>query len=248
MLFFKVLLFASAVIIITTTLNAQDFDVKEENIEKSSGSVMFGLGLQTVFPRGEYYEQNNKVGVGLGLNFGYFIPSLPVSIGIDGMYNIHDIEDSHEAWNLPEGSGLFDVTTYYQFLSCYIMLRFQAYDEILSPYFEGIIGFNYFWTDTKITSDNIFDETEISKTVDFQDISGAYGAGCGLMFYLLKMGDDTNSPRGLLLDFNLRYLFGGKASYLKKGSKRIVNGSIVYDAVRSETDMYSARLGVCIRF
>jgi hypothetical protein len=46
----------------------------------------------------------------------------------------------------------------------------------------------------------------------------------------------------------VRYLRGGRAEYLRKGSIREVNGSVVYDVFSSRTDVLAVQAGVTFRF
>jgi hypothetical protein len=52
----------------------------------------------------------------------------------------------------------------------------------------------------------------------------------------------------VLIDFRIRYLFGGEATYLKEGSITVSDGAVEIDARRSRTDLLTYQLGVSFNF
>ena len=52
----------------------------------------------------------------------------------------------------------------------------------------------------------------------------------------------------IFIDAGVRYLKGGKAEYLKKGSIRRENGSVLYDVNESTTDILTFRIGAVVNF
>ena len=52
----------------------------------------------------------------------------------------------------------------------------------------------------------------------------------------------------VLIDFCVCYLFGGEATYLKKGSITRENGAVSIDPLRSRTDLLTYQLGVVFTF
>lgn len=51
-----------------------------------------------------------------------------------------------------------------------------------------------------------------------------------------------------MLDLRCRYIDGGEAEYLKKGSIRRVDGKTSYDVMKSRTDMLLFTLGLVLSF
>jgi len=46
----------------------------------------------------------------------------------------------------------------------------------------------------------------------------------------------------------MRYIIGGEAEYLKKGSIRRENSKVSYDIIKSKTDLLTAQIGVALEF
>ncbi len=52
----------------------------------------------------------------------------------------------------------------------------------------------------------------------------------------------------VLIDFRVRYSFGGEATYLKKGSITRENVTAIIDPLRSRTDLLTYQLGLVFTF
>lgn len=121
------------------------------------------------------------------------------------------------------------------------MLRAQPRSGPVRPYVDGLIGLKYLFTRTSVT-DVDGDETIASDT-DLGDTTFSYGVGGGLQIPLTK-GRESR----IILDTNVRYLRGGRADYLRRGSIIVDNGTVFYDILSSRTDVLTVQVGVMFQF
>jgi hypothetical protein len=61
-------------------------------------------------------------------------------------------------------------------------------------------------------------------------------------------GDDDFDLESLQIFFDVRYMRGGEADYLKEGSITVDDGRVHYDVLHSRTDMVLFRIGVSLAF
>ena len=92
------------------------------------------------------------------------------------------------------------------------------------PYLDGLIGMHYFFTETQVRDEDDFVEEPIASTTNQSDIAFSYGAGGGVMFLVHQKREGSKSTE-VLIDFRVRYLLGGEATYLKEGSITRQNGT-----------------------
>jgi hypothetical protein len=112
-----------------------------------------------------------------------------------------------------------------------------------------LVGFNYLYTETKITDTDSPGEAIVSST-NQDDAAFAYGFGGGVMVPIFSRmsRSEGKKPFEVSLDGGLRYIFGGEAEYLKKGSIRREDGAVTFDRIQSKTDMLKMHVGVSVRF
>ena len=60
--------------------------------------------------------------------------------------------------------------------------------------------------------------------------------------------EQSKEPQTVYIDAGVRYIRGGEAEYLKKGSIEEENGQVVYNINRSTTNIVTIHLGVCVSF
>ncbi|MBO0727204.1 MAG: hypothetical protein J2P52_16485, partial [Blastocatellia bacterium] len=123
----------------------------------------------------------------------------------------------------------------------HFVLRAQRRTGPIRPYVDGLIGLKFLWTETSI--EDASGGEAIASDVNLSDTAFSYGIGGGLQIPLTKGPE----PR-VFLDTGVRYLRGGRAAYLRKGSIAVVNGSYVYDVFSSRTDVLTVQVGVAVRF
>jgi opacity protein-like surface antigen len=199
-----------------------------------------GFYFLTVAPRGEFGENVTNNGYGIGLQGLARIGSTPVLIGGDFGFVVYGSESHREQFN---ATIPFDVRvrTSNVILLPHFVLRAQPRTGFIRPYVDGLIGLKYLYTETSIKDEDT-DET-IESDTNLSDTSFSYGVGGGLQIPFTK-----NSEANAVLDVGVRYLRGGRAEYLRKGSIREVNGLVVYDVFSSRTDVLAVQIGLTIRF
>ena len=211
----------------------------------------FGVHFTVASPQGEFRDNVDRNGYGISGNGMIRMGLLPMKLGLELGYVRYGSESRRE----PLSTTIPDVTVRVQndnniFLG-HILLRVQPPLGPLvkvTPYIDGLVGFNYLFTETKIEDVDKF--TEVVSSTNFDDLTLSYGIGGGLMFKLADLGAPGPGLNimGILLDIKVRYLHGGEAEYLKKGSIRRENGKVFYDATKSKTDLMLYQLGIVFSF
>ena len=207
--------------------------------------INFMLGL----PQQEFKENVDNIGFGLSGSFAYQLPSTPVSVGASLGFLIYGMETREE----PLSPSIPDVTvkveTSNNILQGHLLFRVQPplRNGIINPYVEGLFGFNYLWTETKV-KDWEWDE-EVVSSKNYDDAAMSYGGGAGLMIRVYQGSKESND--GLFsvnINLGFRYLFGGEAEYLKKGDIHREENNVTYHPSRSTTDLLNLNVGVIFNF
>lgn len=226
----------------TTQLQAQEFRL---------GQFQGGLHFMLAFPQEEFRENTDQIGAGLNIDLGYVIPEMPVVAGASFAFATY----GSETFNVPFSSTVqlvnVDLTTSNNLALGHLFLRVQPQTGVFRPYFEGLLGFHYLWTESKV-EDERFEDSEIAASTNLDDFAFSYGAGGGLMFRVYQ-GETEQPGQGIevLVDLKARYLYGGEAKYYDKDSiTEDANGAPVLleeNALQSETDMLNFSIGVVVR-
>lgn len=212
-----------------------------------AGGAMQGTGwLLGALPQGEFKDNVDKNGFGLGGSFGYRIPQSPVSVGAEFDFAIYGQAQYEEYF-----AGLpvrVNVQTDNSILQGLLVLRLDPFTGPVRPYADGLFGFNYLFTTTTIKDRR--DEEEIASDKNLDDVALAYGGGGGLMFRLSQRdpGAGKSGIRAILLDLRARYVVGAEAKYLKEGTIQVVNNQLVYHLQQSTTDLVTVGVGVTFEF
>lgn len=140
-----------------------------------------------------------------------------------------------------------DVETSNNIMLGHFVLRLQPATGAVRPYLDGLVGLKYLFTETRIENER--SEEPVAASTNFEDVAFSYGAGGGLDINVWSgpMGEGKR-PGSVAVNVGVRYLFGGEAEYLKKGSIRRENGRVAYDVDRSETTLLVPQLGVRLSF
>ncbi|PLX31961.1 MAG: hypothetical protein C0600_04150 [Ignavibacteria bacterium] len=219
------------------------------------GAFEGGLSLLITTPQGDFKDNTDEVGVGLGVDLGYVFPHTPLVIGGTFSYATYGSETANVPFSSTVGSLVnVDVTTSNNLALGHLFLRLQPQGGVFRPYAEGLVGFNYFWTETTVESER--NTEEIAGSTNLDDFVFSYGAGGGLMFRVWK-GETDEPGQGMevLIDLKLRYLLGGEAQYyaFDDSNSPIIedeNGAPALDESKvldSATDMLNFGIGVTVR-
>jgi len=212
-----------------------------------------GIGFDIGIPQGEFKRNvPEQAAFGGSIHFAYRPGGSPVLLGGDLGYMIYGRDVRREYFSLTIPDVFVRVTTSNNILLGHLLLRLQPAGGVIRPYVEGLFGFKYFWTETKVENEHDTDAEPIAKSINWSDAALSYGGGIGLA---IVVSDQTQKrvasgegPVAIMLDLRLRYLLGMEAEYLKKGSIQVVGTQVTYDVHRSLTDMLIPHIGVSIAF
>ena len=210
-----------------------------------------GANFTLGFPQGEFHDNVETVGIGGTGHFALNFPQSPLSVGASVGFLIYGRETDVLPFSQTIPHVFVDVTTTNSILLGHLFLRLQPPQGKILPYLDGIIGFNYLWTETSIEDQDTPGYDKIASTTQLDDITFCYGVGGGLMFRVWQAPEIKPGRRGLqgvYVDVGIRYLKGGEAEYLKEGSIEIEDGSVNYDINKSTTDILTAHIGASFAF
>lgn len=213
--------------------------------ELFQASANFSLG----FPQNEFRDNVTQIGFsGVG-HFVYNFRNSPISMGLSLGYLVYGSETREEPFSLMVPDVLLNVTTSNNIFLCHFLFRVQPPKGRLRPYLDGLIGLNYLYTNTRVLSQRSSEDNPIARTNIYNDLVFSYGAGGGLMIEVLsKKKEKREGFFVMYIDLSARYLKGGRAEYLKKGSIYQENDQVLYDVNRSTTDLLSGNIGVSFSF
>ena len=214
----------------------------------------FGMSGQGGFPKGTFQDNISHAIGGLNLEFTYSPRKMPLAIGISFGFLQYGSETTSEFLRATNADFEIDVRTTNIIILGHLLFRLQPKQGRIRPYMDALIGINHLTTNTKIIGlDSGSYDHEISRN-NLNDTVLSYGGDLGLMIMVfekpLKQRKELAKKRkwGLLIDLRVRYLKGGEADYLIKGSISRINDELVYDIKRSTTDLLTAQLGIALSF
>jgi hypothetical protein len=200
-----------------------------------------GAYFMIVVPRGEFSENVTNNGYGAGGQFLIRLGPSPFLAGGDFGAVVYGSESRREPISTTIPNLQVRVSTSNNIFLGHFVLRAQPRSGLVRPYFDGLIGLKYLFTSTSIS--DLSDGETFASSTDLSDTTLSYGFGGGLQIPLHK-GREAR----ILLDTNVRYLRGGRAEYLRKGSIREENGQVFFDVFSSRTDVLAVQIGVTFRF
>jgi hypothetical protein len=225
-------------------------------VQPVAGQTHFqtGLHLTAGLLQGDFKQNTGNDGFGLTAEFLYAPSQSILGIGADVGFLIYGSETQRQPLLTTIPDVKVKVTTNNSILLSHLLLRVQNKQGKLRPYIEGVLGLNYLFTQTQINGTGDWDDDDhtIASTTNFDDTAISYGMGGGLMWQVYERSgascQGNGKPLSVLLDLRGRYMIGGEAQYLKKGSIRREGGQVFYDAKQSATDMVTIHLGATICF
>jgi hypothetical protein len=206
-----------------------------------------GLRFLLGFPAGEFRRNVDGTGVGMDVNFSYHFPRSIVSTGVSFGFLIYGSDSRMEPLSPTIPELIVKVTTTNALLLGHLFVRVQPRWGRIRPYLEGLAGFHYLTTDTSIGSQGGYENSLSSNNYHDTIFSGGLGGGAQVLLFQLQRRD-RERIFSLDLDLGVRWLRGGRAEYLKRGSIHHYNGGVTYDVYRSRTDLWLAGLGLSFSF
>jgi hypothetical protein len=207
------------------------------------GGVHFDAGL----PQGEWKD---KIGtdhsLGGSAQIFYSPDSSPMAVGLDFGWSNYGSQSRQEAFGPHIPDVTVNVKTWNNFVEGFFTLRGQVPRGPLQLYGDALIGFNYLYTETTVGDSDGWDG--IASTVNQDDTAFAYGLGAGVMAPLWQRKAESKGIEQVSIDAGARYVWGGRAEYLKEGALQHDNGQVSYVTTASRTNLAQLRLGVTARF
>lgn len=223
-----------------STLHAQSVKYQP----RIGGGAHFMLG----FPQGKFKDNVDRIGGGISGEFLGSLRPVPIKIGLSVGFLIYGSETREEPFSTTIPDVTVDVTTTNNILLGHLLLRVQPVKGVFRPYVDGLLGFNYLFTQTKIESGQL----QVAESTNFDDFAFSYGGGTGIM---IKVYDGTRKKKtkdfrlaAVLIDARVRYLKGSKAEYLQEGSIRREGTEVIYDVTESSTDLLTVQIGAIAEF
>ncbi len=222
--------------ILTACCFTNVYAVDHQNFQ---ASLHFLAGL----PQGDFEEAIDDNAYGGGGNFIWTPNRSPIGLGISLGYLNFSSDTRREPFSNTIPDVTVEVNTTNNSFQGHLLLRAQYQEGDLRPYADGLFGFNYLFMETKIQGED--DNEEVVSSTDFDDAALSYGVGGGLLVRVWS-GGSAGSPVTLLIDAGARYLIGAEADYARR--KDIVDSEVIYDIVRTETDMLMIQVGITANF
>ncbi len=203
-----------------------------------------GIGFLMGFPQGEFDDNVEENGYGIGGDFLYSPSFIPFGIGASFGYMRYGTQTRREPFSTTIPDVEVDVKTTNNIVLAHLLFRAQLKSGPIRPYVDGLLGFNYLFTETSI--EDVDDRVEVASSDNLDDGVFSYGGGGGFTAKLYSGSTEDSQRFSLWLDCRVRYIVGGKAEYLKKGSIRTVGGKVAFDVIESKTDILTAQIGLTI--
>lgn len=200
-----------------------------------------GAGLAVAVPQGVFGDYVGE-GVGLQLHATYGLdPSNVVGLRFD----VGFVNYGNERFTVPllptTGRVLVDLNTSNNIGFAGLGPQIQVPSGPIRPYVNGFVGLGYFFTESSVRGSSDFEFDTFARTVNFDDVSFAYGAGAGLGLRLKR------SRHPVYLNIDAQYRRHGETEYLREGS--ILDdgfGGVLIEPLRSEADFMVVQLGLSV--
>jgi hypothetical protein len=211
-----------------------------------AGALHFSVGI----PQGDLGDHIEKEAYGLDGQIFYSPQKSPFAAGLDFSWMRYGSESRREPFSTTIPDVTVEVSTSNNIAQGFLVLRGQLPKGPIRPYGDALVGFNYLYTETRISdSDDPGEEIASSTNMDDTVLAYGFGGGVTVLVYTKEIGSqESTHPLEVLIDAGARYMWGGEADYLKEGSIRREGSQVTFDTIRSKTDLVRLQLGVMVRF
>ena len=218
---------------------------------------MFDVGVQfdIVSPQAEFRDNVGREGYGISGEALIRLGQSPLKLGLHLGWAQYGSEKRKEPISMTIPDVTVDVETDNNISHGHFLIRLQPDLNRISPYFDGLLGFHYLYTETSIKSEEDYEDKPFARSTNIDDLAFSYGFGCGVMIKLHSSSfPNDNNPKNdleqfdIFLDLKFRYLLGTEADYLKKGSIKRELGNITYIVNTSRTDLLLYQIGLVFQF
>jgi opacity protein-like surface antigen len=204
-----------------------------------------GGNFSLAYPQRDFKKNLDNIGIGGAGQFLVRLGNSPLKVGASAGFWIYGSETSEEPFVTRPLPVYVDVTTTNSIVAGHLLFRLQPDGGALSPYVDGLMGFNLLSTSTSVKDQD--DGEEIASSNNKSDAAWGYGFGGGLM---LRVYDGAARGRqdglsAVHVDLGVRTLKGGEAEYLTIAPEDAADR---YVTKKSETDLVTWHLGVSFDF
>ena len=152
---------------------------------------MVNIWLEGAIPTGDFRQNTDAFGLGMGLGAYFSFDAKKIFfLGADINYDIYGKSF--------DSDGYYEIITNNNILQLHGVLRIMPATEGIKPFVEGLYGFKYLYTISKLKENILLDP--IALKTDFHDIALSYGGSIGLY---IPLGVDVAA-----IDFRIQYLIG----------------------------------------
>ncbi len=193
-----------------------------------------GIGIAVAQPTGDF---SNYVSVGGGLiGHGVWTPDRSGVFGL--RFDVSGIiyGSTTRSYTLVPLITV-DVTTTNSIVTAFFGPQFATGGDV-RLYGFGELGFSYFATSSSVEGSG--DIGPFAHTTNFDDFTFATTAGGGVKIQL------THTRHPLSLDLGARYLYNGRARYLRSSSITITGNTVQYTPIESQTNLILYQIGVSV--
>jgi hypothetical protein len=201
-----------------------------------------GIGGLGTVPLGEFGDKIHGAGGVLG-HAAVGLGQSVLTLGGEATYLWYGSESREEPWSGTIPDARVTVNTENAMFLMHARLRAQPRHGRWRPYVDGLVGFNYIFTQTSVDAGGSCDNgssCNLANTTNLDDFVSSFGGSGGLMIGL------GSAPHLAKLDISARYLRGGDATYLREGGIRREDGIALLDVTRSRTDMVWIYFGIAL--
>lgn len=212
-------------------------------------NFLAGVHFNGGLPQDALEETLDRDAYGIGAQFFYAPSSSPLAVGLDVSWMNHGWVSRKEPFSSTIPDVTVDVETMNNIVQAFFVLRGQVPRGPIQIYGDALVGLNYLYTETSIQDeDGPFDE--VASSTNHDDVAFAYGFGGGVMVpvFTRDTGSVDGDPFEIALDLGARYVHGSEAEYLTEGSRREVDGRVIFEPVETRTDLVRYHVGVTARF
>lgn len=245
---FLALLFLGLFAVLPATAQSTDAPPQRPAVQGvARANFVVGVPLQS------FRDNIDGVGYGGSLFGGARFGNTPLVLGLDLGFLVYGRTVDTVPFSSTVGPRvLVDVVTTNSIFQPHLVLRLQPADGLVRPYIDGLFGFKYLFTETRVRDDDFDDDRDIASTTNFDDfaLSGGVGAGFDLRVYRAKESAEIAS---VSVHLGAQYLLGQRAEYLAEGALEDTNGNGRLDDEelpirRSPTTLLQPQVGVTVQF
>lgn len=209
---------------------------------------MMSLAAGGAFPVGAFMNNLGHIGPSFSLSLGTRLGDSPFLATFECSAVLLGLRSHHEylSGTIPVE---VEVTTTNNLVQGLFGIKFQPGTGHSRPYLEALAGFNYFFTETVVNEDEYpWDEIASDTNFDYGTFCAGAGVGVDVLWKGGRLNPDGTKRAAYRFDFKVRYLFGGRAKYLRSDSIVYENGTPLYLYRESTTNMVSVQAGILIDF